>query len=398
MNALEKHEALVAIIRRLENKLPLNSHELQGSLVLDKASLKTLVDLDAEGVPIDLSVDEIHIRNIGKYILKDSQRGLITISYRPGTVYWSVDDFLEHEHNRFIKPKNFYIIENDIESRDAEQNDFLKKYNDVISFIDLLAQLSDVPDGVRNPQNIFFSGAARREIRPLYTSRDIVELHDLTTLRGILLTEVHREEKRGIFKAELFRVLSSEYDGDHILPVLLARYNVLSRRFVEAYNVYIQEFSAKKIIDEIESNNIELTNRLHSVIVDMNKSMFALPIAFIFAATKFDQKALSSVSNAIVIACSWLALGIFFLNLSAHRRTLDFVCAEIVEQQRKAEKYRDLRDSLIPPYMRLLDRCVFQKWLRRSIGVALWVIFIVITAIYVYYTINATTPAPPVNP
>ena len=67
-------------------------------------------------------------------------------------------------------------------------------------------------------------------------------LPGLTDFRRNLLTELHHEEKRGIFKTILLDLVSDESDENILFTVLLKRYGVLKKKYLEAYNVYVQQF------------------------------------------------------------------------------------------------------------------------------------------------------------
>ena len=128
---------------------------------------------------------------------------------------------------------------------------------------------------------------------------------------------------------------------------------------------------------------------MHNVIVDLHKSLFALPIAFIFAATRIDPHTAYSLSNTIILVCSWIAVFLFFLSLASHWKTLNFVCKEIETQKENASRYTDLADRLMPPYNELINRCAFQRGLMKWLGAALLIVFTTLTGLYLYSGVSS---------
>lgn len=393
MNAEHRFSTSVALIRKMKGITFPSAHEVEGTIILEASVVKDLILIDEDsGVSLVKVGDDEYVGNLQKVLPKiEGKRATVRLALRSlGKVYRSFDEFLEHFEHRTKRPPLFYIIDEALDSREGDDAGRLEGYNDIISFIDMLAQLSDIPHRIQSGNDIFFSGATRREITAYYKANDIRKLPKITELRDNLLSDLHHEEKRSIFKSTLLDLVTTESDEGKILSLLLARYEVLHKKYFESYNVYVQQFSINEILEEVEQNNVDLTNKLHTTIVDMNKSMFALPIAFIFAATRLEPESFYSINNTIILFCSWLAVGIFFLSLSNHKRTLDFVHTEIKQQKEKASKYEDLKERLLPPYDKLLSQCNFYKKLRISIGIALWVVFITLTGVYWYYADTST--------
>lgn len=389
----DKLKTSVALIRRLENKTFLSDYELDGTIILDADTINDLVRLDEHG-----GVDQVVIGNepiagnfADKLPPKINKRVTVRLVLgRLGKIYKTFDIFLNHHDHRILKPNLFYTVTEDTYSLDEQQNDLLKGYSDTISFIDMLAKLSDIPNRIQSGNEIFFSGAIRLEIPAEYTAADIRELSGLKALRENLLITLHHDEKRELFKSTIIDTLSREHNENKLFTTLLARYDILSKKYREAYSVYVKQFSITEITEEIEQNHIDLTNKLHAVMVEMNKSIFVLPIAFIFAATKLKEQPLFCLNNSIILASCWVAIAIFFFSLANHKRTLKFVYDEISRQKKKAEEYPDLVDTLLPPYIDLLNRCSFQTWVRRGIGITLWIIILSLTGLYIHYGNSAS--------
>jgi hypothetical protein len=387
MTPNDRFATSVALIGRFEKYVFHSDYELDGDIVLDDGIIRDLIYLDEEG-----GIDQIKIGNdiVASHLAralppKEGERATVRLILNNlGKIYRNFDFFLNNSDHRSKKPEFFYVIDENIDSRDTEPKELLAGYNDIISFIDMLAQLSDIPDRIQSGEDMFFSGATRREILPVYTSTDIRALPDLAELRRNLLTELHHDEKRGIFKSTLLDLVSDEGDERALFTTLIQRYEVLKKKYLEAYNVYIQQFSADEIMQEVQERNIDLASKLHGIIVDLHKSLFALPIAFIFAATRIDSQDAYSLGNTIILICSLIAVLLFFLSLSSHWKTLNFVCKEIETQRGNASKYKGLEDKLLPPYDELISRCSFQRWLMRCLGVALLVVSITMTGLFFY--------------
>lgn len=316
MTPNDRFATSVALIRRFENYNFHSDHELDGDIVLNDGTIRDLIYLYDEGGIDQIKIgDEVIASHLERRLpSKDGERATVRLILNAlGKIYRNFDLFLINSDHRIKKPELFYIIDEDIDSRDDKPKDLLAGYNDIISFIDMLAQLSDLPDRMQSGEDIFFSGATRREIFPVYISTDIRTLSDLAELRRNLLTELHHDEKRGIFKSTLLDLVSDEGDERSLFAVLIQRYEILKKKYLEAYHVYIQQFSADEIMQEVQERNIELASKLHNIIVELHKSLFALPIAFIFAATRIDSQAAYSLGNTMILICSWIAVLLFSL-------------------------------------------------------------------------------------
>ena len=160
MTPNDKFAISVALIRRFEKLNFHSDHELDGDIVLDADVISNLIYLDEDG-----GIDQIVIGGnvLASHFATElpSKEGEIAtvrlILTALGKVYRSFDIFLNNNNHSTQKPDLFYIVTDYIDSRDEDCKELLVGYNDIISFIDMLAQLSDIPDRIRSGEDIFFA-------------------------------------------------------------------------------------------------------------------------------------------------------------------------------------------------------------------------------------------------
>jgi hypothetical protein len=290
----------------------------------------------------------------------------------------------------------FYTDAECIDSR-APDGSNLSDYYDALHLVDLLNHLSDIPSSLKgNGGLIFFSGKAKLEIEVSYRYADLRPLNRLTDIRADLLSDsVNINEKRELFKSSVIdSILMNNIRPSEYFKTILKCFGSIIEGYEESYRIYIHKFSVKEIKKEIETNKLELAQKIHDVMSDLNKTLLLIPIAVVFMAARIDYKNPSGLSSIVCIVAVGIFIGLVLLNLYNHNKTLSFVKNEINRQKKYiSTHYSDIEADILPSYEYLEQRIKYQTVIRRCVGSCLWFIFFMMIALYGYLHFGRSLPA-----
>ncbi|WP_291329958.1 hypothetical protein [Desulfovibrio sp. UCD-KL4C] len=383
-----KFEAVVSILKKATT-INWNKRTVIATIKLSDFT-DILLFLDNESVLEQITIEEdTYNDELNKIIQQDTNSNAIVYidTNYCGDIYENFDEFLSRGENKYIINDSFYCTEGGISS--SSDSETVTAYKKTVALINLFRETAD---SSTNESVLFFSANSKIEITLNYSLIDLKEFTgNISELRDSLFEPIHRNERIAIFKSSLITMLGREPNKDLRFSYLLRNYTSWKETYENNFKLYLEKFTFESLRSEIEENKIKLADKLNSIISDLHKSIIALPLGFIFGATKLSLESEHIVNDILILGSITLFCLFQFIALANHRRILEFVSSEITRQKRKLiTEHSSLAEELSTPYEKLDKRVRFQKILRRSFGLGLWlVIGICIATTLKLLTLNA---------
>jgi len=338
--------------------LPDNLHDLALWLCAHLEGLHRLSSSGAwEGrLPLAWNFDQIveHIERIdaSSRLMGVQTPGSRTIEFYPAAVgvYQTMDDLLHTAANRKTIPSRFTLLDPSFSYSEsvggaAEKPISVDDYFNAVGLWGALSKLADVSNGA---ELIFVeSHQAQLAIVCSYDAQSIRTMQSLPTFSAeFCSTSTHADQKRSIVRVALI---------DHFKPrarVTLAEvirdFSAIYEEVSRSYEMYMNEFSYRKIRDEISRQNLDDTLRLNKTLSDIQNQLLALPAAILLAGATL--KAGEVVRNDAVLAAVWV-FSVFMVLLVLNQCSSVHAIEEEIRLRRQAieklpnDSKRDL-DSL----------------------------------------------------
>lgn len=327
-------DAMRLICRALSDRADAWDGALEGDLALSP-DLHDALGLLIRGRALDDTIQVGRTQRPWAELSRDSAEvihlmlPLVDWGYGDHVVYRSLDALIGRDQFLTAAPETLYLIDEDVivppDAPDARVSNYLQ----AVALTALLTEQADHEDHAGGRLRLIFLHKVSLAIPIVYGPEDLAEpIEGLDTLRDLLTSTEHREQKRSIFKAVLHDVLAAEKEANRFRR-LLGHLKELSQTFRERYQLFVCEFDFEEVREELEEKQRDYLTRLNGAFTDLGAKLLSIPLAFYLAVTKmepmpstgsaFEAVVLNSVVTLAVITVSVYML--MLINSQQHTLT-----------------------------------------------------------------------------
>jgi hypothetical protein len=363
----DKLDFSVFLYRKLQNKKIYGGNNVSGVLPRDIDFFQIIERLDSFERLISSSEET---RTIDFTVSVNFVSSVISLTSNPATM---------------VKvPNKFYVADLDFYYPDDSYDEHLdiKKYLDACKLFSILELISDHLGGVGTVKKPIFLGRHKVEVLPSYRFESLRVLDGLKEIeKEYIQSDVHKEQKILIIKT----VIQELFCGETSFDLVLRKFDEISHRIIDGYQLYISEFSFQKIKADIEKEKLDATIKLNKVFSDIQNQLLAVPAALILSGGQMTDNSEWSSKNFSI----WLGVLIFsiFMDMLVRNQvnTLNAVDEEIKIQRRQIEeKHRAVAHQFADVYDSISKRHAYQHTLliivsllvSISLGVCTWLLIL----------------------
>jgi hypothetical protein len=325
---------------------------------------------------IDQKLDELPGSLVGR-----SDPNTRTIEFNPSSakVYQCVDEFFSHPSNLRKVPGQFTI--RDLAYTHDKVIDIPDQVANYLAAVRLCLLLTQVADHVENNGiSLYFlkSHDAKLEVKLEYQSKYLVPLPSIELFASEFVGNTHhQDQKRNIVRSALLDV----FKGKRCVSIseLLPCFEAFMDNVRSSYAMYTADFSYEKIRTEVDKQNLEDTLRLNKTVADIQNQLLALPAALLLAGAGIAKE--QTLKNLAV----WIGVCIFVWMMRTLVHNQDHSIRAIKDEielrkQKLAEQPEDISKRFTGVFDALQRRVADQENVLQSIGRAIVLIWLVVTA------------------
>lgn len=245
--------------------------------------------------------------------------------------------------NQAKVPDNFYVANIDYYSHKMIDGDVpleINGYYDVLKFGGILKNIADhehrATDGLTH---LIFLSDKKTTVVLDYECCNMQPVNGLDEFkREFCDSEQHVDQKNSIIKSSLNELLVSIDRHDHCkLSEVLSKFDIFVDKVRSSYELYISEFSFKKVRQEVEKEKLEFVVKINKVFSDIQNHLLAVPAALIFVGSKLESK--DPFSNENILLLFGMFVFTVFMDLLVRNQisTLHALKDEIALQWKKIE-------------------------------------------------------------
>lgn len=277
-----------------------------------------------------------------------------------GFFAWSMEDLLKNPVRSRKAPSRFYVADLDYLHPDqkGEMPSVVKGYFQRLKLIDSLQPpFADYQHSASGPETLVFMTDRKLEISVNIDASELDPKNSIDDLieKFIFSTE-HQDHKRTITRScitDLFAKQNTRVSSIEINDIF-KNADLLLEDIRDNYDLFISEFSFKKIKNEVEKEKLDFTIKLNSVFSSIQNQLLAIPVALVLVGGQMENTGDWSQKNLVI----WLGALAFSLLLSLlvrnQKNTLSAIRQEIDQQWQKiqsdhrsvAARFKDLYWSL----------------------------------------------------
>jgi uncharacterized membrane protein len=305
----------------------------------------------------------------------------------------NLDELLENPSRRYQVPSRFYLSDIDFTyTSDLQHSQIPVEIQNYLSAVDLISSLQTIanysyPEG--GTLHLVFLDKRKLEFDVSYCSTDLMCLPRLPEFKEQFFeSSIHSDQIETIFRTSLLEIFQDQ-GNDESIPIkeLISRFPALHRKIKHGYQLYVSEFSFKKIKSQIEKEKVEFVSRLNKVFSDIQNQLLAVPAALILAGGQMENTGQWKEANVLI----WLGCVVFAVFMTMlirnQRITLEAVKNEISHQWDQIEnEHQSVSDRFQEVYKLLNKRYRQQKWLLRFIDLTVAIVVASTTGLLLWYS------------
>lgn len=357
----DKLKLAIWLHKNLENQVRPQPRELKGTLPEG-------VDFDS----IERALEQFDMASIG--CRKETRTIQFGTPSSGGFFAWSMEDLLKNPKRSRHAPTKFYIADLDYLHPDQKESmpERVKGYFQRLRFIDSLQPpFADYQHTASGPETLVFMEDKKLEVSVSIDASELDPIPAIDTLIDhYIFSPEHKEQKKTIIRnciTDLFSEQNSKITKINISKIF-QKADLLLRDVRDNYDLFISEFSFKKIKNEVEKEKLDFTIKLNSVFSSIQNQLLAIPVALVLVGGQMENTGSWSQKNIVI----WLGALVFALLLSLlvrnQKNTLSAIRQEIDQQWRKIESdHRPVANRFQDLYWALEERHLHQIWLIRIV-------------------------------
>ena len=152
------------------------------------------------------------------------------------------------------------------------------------------------------------------------------------------------------------------------LTDLLEQFDLFVQKVTQGYELYVSEFSFKKVRHEVEKEKLEFIFKLNKVFSDIQNQLLAVPLALVLVGSQMELSSTLSTKNLFIMA-GMLAFTIFMdLLIRNQMNTLDAIDDEVEHQWNKiTHEHKAIANRFSDIYGKIEVRLKHQRRLVRIV-------------------------------
>lgn len=285
------------------------------------------------------------------------------------------------------RPEEFYVANIDFRYSDQSRNvpNILKNYVAATELFQMFKVICDLPVKVGSSHQLVFSGDNRLKISSKYCEEDLIALPDLNEFEANFITStMHTVQKKIIIKTALMDMYKGKQEIS--FSSVIRRFSDLVGLVSHSYELYVSEFSFKKVKTEIEQDKLKYIAQINKVFSDIQNQILTMPAAVFLVGSQMKPSSSWAGANIVI----WLASVIFTVFLlfliRNQRHTLLAIKFEIDQQWNGIEdKYHLAFNRFKGVYAQLNRRFDHQKLLLTTVEMLTYTALAVSTALLLYF-------------
>lgn len=356
---------------------------ISGQLVVANSNIQIIKDLEGKWLSDVKDVNGTYV-NVDKLIV-GAEISLLLHPMKVTNYYETMNDFLVKNKDRL--PRQLYYIHEDRYFSDAnEKTDRVLNYEKIIKLIDLLSNISDYEILKTGYKELLFIQSRKASLELKYDESALnYGIDKLEVLEGDFGDEKKNfEERTIIFKNELIAFVLDKQEH-YSIKNLLQDWNSIYANYKHTYSCYLEGFSCEKIKNELDSEKLELSKKLHDVVDNIGTKIISIPIGYFLIIAQFDFKGEKVEKNILLIVISLLFT--FFINvlLVNQKKQLSIIDEYIARIEDRFKSYKQLDKSLLNDVvisLRRTERCQQTKII--MIQFIIWFVFIITSLVFLF--------------
>ncbi len=256
------------------------------------------------------------------------------------------EDFSEliERHPYSFELSEYYIHQGEVDQK-SDGSVLMDLYRNCLRFISFLKQLSDNKNTSGGELELYFHKIGKSLILPItYDIEDLQnsKLDNIEYFVQKFEEELHSEDRKKLFVNDLVDYFSGK---ERNFSLILKEFVVVRDNYYHSLDIYLEGFSFEKIKTSSLIYFQEISDKIHETIRKVSNYLFAIPIAFLFLASRLDFETPSIAKNFSLLVLGYLFFiliwNIFFKNI---KESLDSVKKEILRFQDKIKNVSDLSE------------------------------------------------------
>jgi len=390
MNAFENNLTLqIRGYKCLENIEHYNTHKRKASVVFKNLDdLNLFCKLDSLGcAESEFQVNPNQVIPFSKMNFQQVVGKNIPVIFNSvhGSNYsfvWTLDELLAKSDYRINPPDDYFIAEINYRNGDHPAHEIIQNYHQILTLAQLLCEFADHKT---SSDHVIYLGSAKFEMTLNYSATDICQLTGVELLNKELREPDHHHSQRlEVFRNTLISSLTPIPSEKRICH-LFSHYKEFHDRYRRDFQIYAQDFTATRQIEEISKKQLELTEKIDSIIASLQNRVLAIPITFVVAAGQFSIEKTAVIQNSMILI-GWLIFSIFVVIMIWNQgSTVGSLKKEVVRLREFADTiniYNDVSEKFIN-LKKSLFRQKFILWLVGGITLS---ITILISVLYLKYS------------
>ncbi|KAB8154302.1 hypothetical protein EZY14_007640 [Kordia sp. TARA_039_SRF] len=251
------------------------------------------------------------------------------------------------KHPYTFELDEFYIHQGNITKYD-DDNKLMTSYRNVLMLISFLKQLADNKNENTDGLELYFHKIGESLILPIsYTVKDLKKskIEDIENFLKQFSNELHSEDRKKLFVNDLIDFYSRKRKS---FSLILKEFKQIQNNFFHSLDAYLEGFSFEKIKTSSIVFFQEISDKIHDAIRKVSSYLFAIPISFLFLASRLDFETPSITKNFTLLVLGYLFFillwKIFFKNI---KESLDSIDIEINRFLKKIENVSELNEIKI---------------------------------------------------
>lgn len=343
--------------------------------------------------------------------IPDGSEGIVEFSVRPArqgssTFHENVSALLKQDPKigQGVTPKNYYLIDEDYCDALDGANDISRKLNNLCVLIEKLSQLAHYHDKKTHSNFLRLVFIKPEEIgvsQPLVIETQVdtevlefsshANLEHLISLCGSSQSQdPHYHGRMGIFGNTITEFVQGRPENEKPFHFLVRNWNDFLTAYDKNFAVYTSGFAFHKAKREVAEAEVEISNKLSSVVSDITGKLLGIPISL--AAVAAIPKAGSIVNSALIVLGIMLASFILSETIGNQKRRLkrvvhskDMILNAI--EGRKEVYPEDLRNNINQIISDLKKDEEKTANLLQGFSLISWLPFILAMVVHVYYVL-----------
>ncbi|SHI95836.1 hypothetical protein SAMN04487911_10894 [Arenibacter nanhaiticus] len=251
---------------------------------------------------------------------------------------------LIEKHPYSFDLSDFYIHQGNI-TKYEDDHALMNSYRNVLELIAFLKKIADNKNETASGLELYFHKIGESLILPIsYTVKDLNKstVEDVQNFIKQFSNELHSEDRKKLFVNDLVDFYSRKRRD---FSIILEEFKQIKDNYFHSLDAYLEGFS----FDKIKTSSViyfqEISDKIHDAIRKVSSYLFAIPVSFLFLASRLDFEAPSLAKNFMLLVLGYLFFillrKIFFKNI---KESLDSIDKEIVRFQAKIENVSELNE------------------------------------------------------